>query len=228
MAYVKPKPFPLQPLDPPSEQTFTRLRSEMVDQQIRPRGIKDARVLDAIATVPRHRFVPAASQVWAYCDEPIPIGYGQTISQPYIVAFMTEKADIPPAGKVLEVGTGSGYQAAILGELADEVYSLEVVPQLAKQARATLNQLGYRYIQVKQGNGYQGWPEHAPYDAILVTAAPTSVPSPLIDQLAPGGKLVIPVGGSSQTLLVMTRTPHGVITEYTIPVRFVSMIGETW
>lgn len=228
MVYAKPNSIQFDQSKLPSERQFTQLRHQMVDQQIRPRSINDTRVLDAIATVPRHKFVPLEAQAWAYADEPIPIGFDQTISQPYIVAYMVEAACIPPGGKVLEVGTGSGYQAAVLGELAEEVFTLEIVPQLAQRSSEILSELGYHHVQVRCGNGYGGWPEQAPFDAILVAAAPTSVPSDLIDQLAVGGKLVIPVGHQNQTMLVMTRTPHGVVTEYTIPVRFVPMIGEIW
>ncbi|MGF1570185.1 MAG: protein-L-isoaspartate(D-aspartate) O-methyltransferase [Nodosilinea sp.] len=201
-------------------------RQRMVDQQLIPREITHSSVLKAMATVPRHRFVPAVAAALAYQDQALPIGHGQTISQPYIVAFMTEAAAITAQGKVLEVGTGSGYQTAILAELAAEVYSIEICPPLAQQARRTLAQLGYENIHLRQGNGYQGWAEHAPYDAILVTAAPTRVPAALVDQLALGGKLVVPVGHSCQTILVITKQATGIATEYTIPVRFVPMTGE--
>jgi protein-L-isoaspartate(D-aspartate) O-methyltransferase len=177
-------------------------------------------------TVPRHCFVPASEVTCAYRDEPLPTSHGQTISQPYIVAFMTNAAAIPAHGRVLEVGTGSGYQAAVLAQLASQVYSVEIIEPLAQRASQTLQRLGYTNVHVKQGNGYEGWPEHAPYDAILVTAAPTRVPSALVDQLAMGGKLVVPVGYSSQTILVITRHLTGLSTEYTIPVRFVPMVGE--
>lgn len=205
---------------------YSNQRQQMVQQQLMGRGITDARVLDAMLRVPRHRFVPPSEVQCAYWDQPLPTSHGQTISQPYIVAFMTNVAAIPAQGRVLEVGTGSGYQAAILAELAATVYSIEIIDALAQRAQKTLEQLGYQNIHIKQGNGYEGWPEHAPYDAILVTAAPTRVPSALVDQLAMGGKLVVPVGYSSQTILVITRHLTGVSTEYTIPVRFVPMIGE--
>jgi protein-L-isoaspartate(D-aspartate) O-methyltransferase len=198
----------------------------MVQHQLVSRGITDARVLNAMLTVPRHCFVPASEVICAYRDEPLPTSHGQTISQPYIVAFMTDAAAIPAHGRVLEVGTGSGYQAAVLAQLATEVYSIEIIEPLAQRASQTLQRLGYSNVHVKQGNGYEGWPEHAPYDAILVTAAPTRVPSALVDQLAMGGKLVVPVGYSSQTILVITRHLTGLSTEYTIPVRFVPMVGE--
>ena len=206
------------------ERRFAQQRQQMVQQQIRPRGITDARVLAALLKVPRHRFVPAQAVQLAYSDKPLPTSHDQTISQPYIVAFMTDAAAIPVHGKVLEVGTGSGYQTAILAELATTVYSIEIIPSLARQAQKTLNELGYA-VQVKSGNGYQGWPEQAPYDAILVTAAPTHVPTALVDQLAMGGKLVIPVGQTTQTILVLTKHLTGISTQYTLPVRFVPLVG---
>ncbi|MBU6230874.1 MAG: protein-L-isoaspartate(D-aspartate) O-methyltransferase [Cyanobacteria bacterium REEB459] len=211
---------------PPGAGAYGHQRQQMVHQQLMGRGITDARVLEAMLEVPRHCFVPPSEVRCAYWDQPLPTSQGQTISQPYIVAFMTDIAAIPAQGRVLEVGTGSGYQAAILAKLATTVYSIEIIDSLARQAQQTLAELGYENIHIKQGNGYQGWPEHAPYDAILVTAAPTRVPSALVDQLAMGGKLVVPVGYSSQTILVITRHLTGVSTEYTIPVRFVPMIGE--
>ncbi|MFM7472243.1 MAG: protein-L-isoaspartate(D-aspartate) O-methyltransferase [Nodosilinea sp.] len=207
-------------------EAYGHQRQQMVHQQLMGRGITDARVLEAMLRVPRHRFVPPNEVQCAYWDQPLPTSHGQTISQPYIVAFMTDMAAIPAQGRVLEVGTGSGYQAAVLAELATAVYSVEIIDSLAQQAQQTLAELGYQNICIKQGNGYEGWPEHAPYDAIVVTAAPTRVPSALVDQLAMGGKLVVPVGYSSQTILVITRHLTGVSTEYTIPVRFVPMIGE--
>lgn len=210
----------------PVERQYVEQRQQMVQQQIVGRGITDPRVINALLTVPRHRFVPADCTNWAYADEPLPLGQGQTISQPYIVAFMTDAASIPANGRVLEIGTGSGYQAAVLAHLAQEVYSMEILPSLAQRAERTLAQLGYKNVHVKQGNGYEGWAEHAPYDAIVVTAAPPRIPEVLVSQLAMGGKLVVPVGHSSQTLLVITRHLTGLSTEYTIPVRFVPMVGE--
>jgi protein-L-isoaspartate(D-aspartate) O-methyltransferase len=198
----------------------------MVHHQIIPRGITDSRVINALLKVPRHRFVPDREIQLAYCDEPLPTSHNQTISQPFIVAFMTDAAAVPANGRVLEIGTGSGYQAAILAELAEQVYSVEIVPALARQAQKTLDHLGYTNVQIKHGNGYRGWPEYAPYDAILVTAAPTRVPMALVDQLSMGGKLVVPVGHSSQTILVITKHVTGLTTEYTIPVRFVPMVGD--
>lgn len=206
------------------DQTNRSLR--MVDEQLRIRGIRDARVLDAMTRVPRHRFVPADQQHAAYGDHPLPIGFGQTISQPYIVAFMTEALDVRPTDVVLEIGTGSGYQAAILGELAKEVYSVEIVAELGERARQTLDALGYRNVHVRVGDGYQGWPEHAPFSRIILTAAPEEVPAALVDQLAVGGRMVLPVGpaGGDQELRIVTRTTDGVTTSPSLPVRFVPMV----
>jgi protein-L-isoaspartate(D-aspartate) O-methyltransferase len=198
----------------------------MVNEQLKPRGINDPRVLNALLTVPRHRFVPAQAVYLAYEDEPLPLSHDQTISQPYIVAFMVDAAAIPVNGKVLEIGTGSGYQTAVLAQLADQVYTVEIVAPLAHQASQTLGELGYTNVHIRHGNGYFGWAEHAPYDAIVVSAAAARVPSALVDQLALGGKLVIPVGRSSQTVLVITKHLTGVTTEYTIPVQFVPMTGD--
>ncbi len=192
----------------------------------RARRINNQAVLNAMKKVPRHRFVSAENATSAYEDFPLPIGQGQTISQPYIVAYMTEAAEISDNDKVLEIGTGSGYQAAILGELAKEVYTIEIIPELAEQARRTLDELGYKNITVKAGNGYEGWAEHAPFDGILVTAAPDEVPQALIDQLAMNGKLIIPVGAGDQEMTIITKTAKGVIEKRTIPVRFVPMTGK--
>jgi protein-L-isoaspartate(D-aspartate) O-methyltransferase len=199
-------------------------RQTMVDDQIQGRGITDPRVLAAMRSVPRERFVPANVSTEAYADHPLPIGFGQTISQPYIVAYMSEALQVSKSSKVLEIGTGSGYQAAVLGELAGEVYSIEIVPQLADRARRTLDALGYKNIHVRTGDGYLGWPEQAPFDRIMVTAAPDHIPQPLVDQLATGGRLVIPVGRADQDLLLITRTPQGVVQQRTIPVRFVPLV----
>jgi protein-L-isoaspartate(D-aspartate) O-methyltransferase len=198
-------------------------RETMVEQQIRQRGVSDPRVLDAMRTVPRERFVPADVASRAYDDGPLPIGQGQTISQPYIVAYMTEVLGVLPAHKVLEIGTGSGYQAAILGELSRQVYTIEIVPELADRAAATLKSLGYAHVSVRAGDGYAGWPEQSPFDRILVTAAPERIPQPLIDQLAEGGRLVAPVGsqGDTQWITVLERTPRGIVEKRTIPVQFV-------
>jgi protein-L-isoaspartate(D-aspartate) O-methyltransferase len=205
---------------------FQSQRLQMVDRQLRSRGIRNESVLKAMSNVPRHRFVYPADDYLAYGDYPLAIGYDQTISQPYIVAYMTELAEISPHDKVLEIGTGSGYQAAILGELAKEVYTVEIVPALAEKARQILNQLGYQNVHVKTGNGYEGWAEYAPYDAIVVTAAPDRVPPALIEQLALNGKLVIPVGRWQQDIVTISRTRDGLVEKRTIPVRFVPMTGK--
>lgn len=201
-------------------------RDRMVATQLEARGIESARVLAAMRAVPRHEFIPSDLSSRAYDDTPLPIGHAQTISQPYIVALMTELAAIGPNAKVLEVGTGSGYQAAVLAELAKDVYSIEIVEPLARQAAATLRRLGYTRVHLRTGDGYRGWPEAAPFDAVIVTAAPGTVPAPLLEQLAPGGRLVIPVGTRAQMLEVHRRTRDGVEVERTVPVRFVPMTGE--
>jgi protein-L-isoaspartate(D-aspartate) O-methyltransferase len=198
-------------------------RLEMVESQIRQRGVTDARVLDAMRTVPRERFVPVDAASRAYDDTPLSIGSGQTISQPYIVAYMTEALGIRPTDRVLEIGTGSGYQAAVLGRLARDVYTVEIVPVLAAGAATVLRDLGYKNVHVREGDGYAGWPEHAPFDRIMVTAAPDEIPQPLIEQLAPGGRLVIPVGsqGDTQWMTILEKTASGVTERKTIPVQFV-------
>lgn len=212
------------------EERMEALRREMVRRQITGRGIRDERVVRAMEQVPRHLFVPDGLQEAAYGDRPLAIGHGQTISQPYIVAFMAAAAAIEPDDRVLEIGTGSGYGAAVLAELAAEVYSVEIVPELAEQARRVLSAAGYDRVRVRAGNGWLGWAEHAPYDAVVVTAAPEHVPEALVEQLAPGGKMVIPVGGSAfmdeQILRVLRRTPDGLVEEASLPVRFVPMVGE--
>jgi protein-L-isoaspartate(D-aspartate) O-methyltransferase len=201
-------------------------RMEMVDEQLRARGIRDARVLDAMTRVPRHVFVPAAGREEAYGDHPLPIGHGQTISQPYIVAFMSEALRLEPGHRVLEIGTGSGYQAAVLSELAGEVYTIEIIPELAQRARQTLLDNGYDNVTVRTGNGYLGWPEHAPYDRIMVTAAPDDVPAALLEQLKIDGLMAIPLGTGLQELRILRRTPTGLETIDTLPVRFVPMTGK--
>jgi protein-L-isoaspartate(D-aspartate) O-methyltransferase len=197
----------------------------MVSSQIESRGIEDPRVLHAMRAVPRHRFVPASRRGSAYEDRPLPIGHDQTISQPYIVALMTELARLKPGDRALEVGTGSGYQAAVLAEMGVEVFSMEIVEPLAGQAKATLTTLGYA-VEVRHGDGYAGWPDKAPFDAVVVTAAPPKVPEPLKEQLEIGGRLVIPVGEHFQRLVVVTRTRTGFRRENVLPVRFVPMTGE--
>jgi protein-L-isoaspartate(D-aspartate) O-methyltransferase len=201
-------------------------RRRMVEQQLRGRDITDPRVLAAMEKVPRHLFVPENVRAQAYGDHPVPIGHGQTISQPYIVAFMTEALGVRREHRVLEIGTGSGYQAAILGELGGEVYTMEIVEPLAQSARDTLERLGYDNVHVRAGNGYEGWPEYAPYDRIMVTAAPEEVPPALIEQLKVGGLMAIPVGSFFQELRILQRTESGTETLKTLPVRFVPMTGK--
>jgi protein-L-isoaspartate(D-aspartate) O-methyltransferase len=201
-------------------------RRRMVSQQLQGRDITSPRVLDAMRTVPRHLFVPEEMRPRSYEDNPLPIGLDQTISQPYIVAFMTQALQLEPGHRVLEIGTGSGYQAAVLGELAGAVYTIEIVAPLAERARATLASLGYRNVEVRTGNGYLGWPEHAPYDRIMVTAAPDEVPPALVQQLKVGGLMAIPVGIGDQELRVLRRTASGTQLLRTLPVRFVPMTGK--
>jgi protein-L-isoaspartate(D-aspartate) O-methyltransferase len=212
---------PSQPAD-----TLAAEREKMVREQIEARGLRSETVLAAMRKVPRHEFVPLASRHLAYADHPLPIGMNQTISQPYIVALMTDLARLNSKSRVLEIGTGSGYQAAILAELSAELYSIEIIPELANRSRECLARLGYRNIQVREGDGYLGWPEEAPFDAIIVTAAPKQVPGPLLAQLALGGRLVIPVGDTYQDLKVYTRSEKGVREESIAPVRFVPMTGR--
>jgi protein-L-isoaspartate(D-aspartate) O-methyltransferase len=201
-------------------------RIRMVEQQIERRGVEDPRVLDAMRAVERHRFVPGDAVEYAYDDTPLRIGHGQTISQPYIVALMTELLDPKPDDRVLEIGTGSGYQAAVLSLLVAEVYSIEIVAPRAESARTRLDALGYENGHVRVGDGYQGWPEHAPFDKIIVTAAPPEIPMKLVEQLADGGLMVLPVGEAYQQLILLRRSGD-VIEERTITgVRFVPMVHE--
>jgi protein-L-isoaspartate(D-aspartate) O-methyltransferase len=200
-------------------------RLAMVATQIERRGVTDPGVLAAMRRVPRHLFVSADAAPLAYDDRPLPIGHNQTISQPYVVALMTELAAIKPGARVLEVGTGSGYQAAVLAEMGADVYSIEIVEPLAREAGERLARLGYA-VHVRAGDGYRGWPEAAPFDAILITAAPPRVPEPLRQQLRVGGRLVVPVGVGWQRLVVVTRTAGGFEEKPMIPVRFVPMTGE--
>ena len=208
-----------------SEDQLTQQRRELVEQ-LKSQGVTSKTVLDALLKVPRHRFVPPSYRHVAYENRPLPIGHEQTISQPFIVGYMTEAAEVAPSEKVLEIGTGSGYQAAVLAELAREVYTIEIIPPLAESARNLLSEMGYRNVQVKTGNGYEGWAEHAPFDAIVVTAAPEQVPKALVDQLAVSGKMVIPVGSTFQEMVIITKSETGVVERRTIPVRFVPMTGK--
>ncbi|HXH28581.1 MAG TPA: protein-L-isoaspartate(D-aspartate) O-methyltransferase [Candidatus Polarisedimenticolia bacterium] len=203
------------------------LRRRMVREQIVARGVEDPRVLDAMERVPRHLFVPEDLRARAYDDGPLPIGGGQTISQPYIVAFMSEALRTRPGDRVLEIGTGSGYQAAVLATLVAQVYSIEIRPDLARQAADRLQKLGYGNVMVRTGDGHLGWPEQAPFDAIIVTAAPTELPQRLVEQLRPGGRMVIPIGleEGDQRLVRITRTETGVERDTLLPVRFVPMTG---
>ena len=197
----------------------------MVERQIRQRGVTDTRVLSAMETIPRERFVPPDAHAQAYDDVPLAIGFNQTISQPYIVAYMTEVLDVRESHRVLEIGTGSAYQAAVLGKLAREVWTVEIVPELAAAATGQLRNLGLINMHVRLGDGYSGWPEQAPFDRIMVTAAPDEIPGPLIEQLAVGGRLVIPVGsqGGPQWMTVVEKTSSGVLEKRTIPVQFVPL-----
>jgi protein-L-isoaspartate(D-aspartate) O-methyltransferase len=201
-------------------------RAAMVRDTIEARGVQDERVLAAMRKVPRHEFVPAGQRPHAYEDRPLPIGYGQTVSQPFVVALMAEVAEIGPEDRVLEIGTGSGYGAAVLAELARDVFTIEILEPLATEAARTLERLGCRNVRVRAGDGYRGWPEEAPFDAILVTAAPPEVPEPLKEQLKVGGHLVCPVGTRRQHLRVVTRTPEGFVEHPLFEVRFVPMVGE--
>jgi protein-L-isoaspartate(D-aspartate) O-methyltransferase len=208
------------------EQRFVAMRETMISTQIAARGVTDPRVLEAMRQVPRHRFVPEEYQKEAYEDYPLPIGEGQTISQPYIVAFMTEILKVEPGQKVLEIGTGSGYQAAVLAAMGAEVTTIEILPSLAERAQARLAEVGYGGVRVMTGDGYRGYPAGAPYDAIIVTAAPERIPEPLIEQLAVGGRLVVPIGRYTQELKLLSKTADGATVEDVLPVRFVPMVGE--
>lgn len=203
-------------------------REQMVETQIRNRGITNSDILDAFLQVERHRFVPEEMIELAYIDSPLPIGEGQTISQPYVVAFMTKQLQIKPSQKILEIGTGSGYQAAILAELGAEVYSIEIIESLAQNAKKVLNEIGYDNIHLKTSDGYLGWEEYAPYDAIIVTCAPSQIPEPLIEQLTDGGKMIIPVGEqvSVQELILLEKNKGKIKQRSILPVRFVPMIDE--
>ena len=211
----------------PTAGDFEAQRQRMVERQLKPRGIKDERVLAAMAKVPREEFIPADARTDAYEDGPLPIGYDQTISQPYIVAFMTEQLRPKSSDRVLEIGSGSGYQAAILAELVADVYTIEIIEPLAKTAEATLQRLAYKNVHIKVGDGYKGWPEEAPFDAVIVTCAPEKVPQSLVDQLKDGGRMVIPVGERFAQQLYLLEKKNGQLKESaTLPVRFVPMLRE--
>jgi protein-L-isoaspartate(D-aspartate) O-methyltransferase len=211
--------------DVDGDSNYQKQRARMVADQIAARGVQDPAVLEAMRIVPRHAFIPNKWQNEAYDDHPLPIGYDQTISQPYIVAYMTEALKAQKGHKILEIGTGSGYQAAVLAQMGTRVYSIEIVEPLGTMARKTLKQLGYD-VQIRIGDGYAGWPEEAPFDGIIVTAAPPEIPAPLIDQLKEGGRLVIPVGRYFQDLKIIKKSGGKLVTEATLPVRFVPMTGK--
>jgi protein-L-isoaspartate(D-aspartate) O-methyltransferase len=205
---------------------LAKRREQMVREQLQARGITDASVLAAMRAVPRHEFVPVELVESAYEDNPLPLKLGQTISQPYIVAYMTQALELHGTERVLEIGTGSGYQAAILAKIVPEVYTIEILPELQGQASSVLSRLGYRNIHFRAGDGFMGWLEHAPFDRIIVTAAPESVPQPLLDQLKDGGRLVLPIGTVNQELTVVEKTKSGIMFRPTIGVRFVPMTGK--
>ena len=210
-----------------SASKFAAARQRMVEEQLRPRGIKDQKVLMAMAQVPREEFVATSLRGQAYSDQALPIGHNQTISQPFIVAFMTEQLHLHPSDRVLEVGTGSGYQTAVLAELVKDVYSIEIIEPLAKEASARLARLRYRNAHVKAGDGYKGWPDVAPFDAIIVSCAPDKVPQPLTQQLKEEGRMIIPVGSGIDQQLYLLEKKHGELAQTAIlPVRFVPMMGE--
>lgn len=208
------------------ETTFQDKRLRMVQQQIAARGVQDTLVLNAMRSVRRHRFVPSHLNHAAYDDEPLPIGYEQTISQPYIVALMTEALELEGGERVLEIGTGSGYQAAVLAAIVDTVYTIEIVEPLGQQAKQRLKKEGYGNVNCRVGDGYRGWPQRAPFDAVIVTAAPPSIPEPLFQQLKEGGRMVIPVGTVFQELLLLKKVDGKMRRKRLIPVRFVPMVGE--
>ncbi len=209
------------------ESDFGAARRMMVETQIRARGVRDPLVLAALAKVPRHAFVPEPLRRQAYADEPLPIGEGQTISQPYIVAFMTEALGLGGGEKVLEIGTGSGYQTAVLAEIAGEVWTIELVEPLARRARAALDGQGYANIHYRVGDGSEGWPEEAPFDAVIVTAAAPALPAALEDQLGPGGRMIVPVGTDLQELVLVRRTAGGLERETLLGVRFVPLVRSS-
>jgi len=212
--------------DQEKDDFFMAKRLSMVEKQLKNRGIKDSLVLGAMKNVKRHLFVPQRNRLEAYEDGPLPIGHGQTISQPYIVAYMTEKLNLDGTEKVLEVGTGSGYQAAVLAEIGCEVYTIEIVEELKIRAEKTLQKQGYDNIHCKYGDGYKGWPEYAPYDAIIVTAAPPEIPEKLVNQLAPDGRMILPKGSVFQELILIRKVEGKVHKKRLLPVRFVPMIKK--
>jgi protein-L-isoaspartate(D-aspartate) O-methyltransferase len=211
-----------------ADDAYASARGAMVKNQLMAGGISDPQVLQAMSEVPRHEFVPMAVRAFAYADGPLPIGHGQTISQPFIVAYMTQALELTKDDRVLEVGTGSGYQAAILGKLCKEVYTIEIVPPLAQSSQLVLGRLGFENVHVRQGDGYLGWPEEAPFDAIIVTCAPDHVPEPLVNQLKEGGRLVIPIGedGAVQQLVLLRKKDGKILRENKLDVRFVPMTGK--
>jgi len=211
---------------PKTEEEFAKLRERMVKEQIYNRGVRDQNVLEAMRKVPRHKFVPKSELEYAYNDSPLPIGHNQTISQPYIVALMTEKLELDETSKVLEIGTGSGYQTAILAEIAQKVYTIEIIKELAESVLSLFDELGYENIIAKHGNGYLGLPEYAPFYGIIVTAAPKDIPQTLIEQLKIGGRMVIPVGNFYQELVIIKKTEEGLEKENIVGVRFVPMTGK--
>jgi protein-L-isoaspartate(D-aspartate) O-methyltransferase len=217
-----------KPVHKMSSAELAKKRAIMIEHQLKSRGIKDPRVIDAMGNVPREEFIPKDLRRFAYEDGPLPIGHGQTISQPYIVALMTELLDLKPSDNVLEIGTGSGYQAAILSHLANKVYTIEIVPNLSDEAKDVIeDELDIENVYFKVGDGYKGWKEHAPFDKIILTAAPPTLPKPLVDQLKTGGKIVAPIGQYSQVLKVYEKQPNGVLKEIvSVAVRFVPMVGE--
>jgi protein-L-isoaspartate(D-aspartate) O-methyltransferase len=216
----------LAPLAALAQEDASALRRRMVAEQVAARGLDDPRVLAAMVEVPRHLFAPDADVATAYADRPLAIGYGQTVSQPYVVALMTSLAGIGPGDRVLEIGTGSGYHTAVLSRVAGRVYSIEIIEPMARDAARRLDRLGYDNVELRVGDGYQGWAEQAPFDAIVLTAAPPRIPQPLIDQLKVGGRMVVPVGGTIQDLQVLTRTPEGLEKRTVIPVRLQPMTGQ--
>jgi protein-L-isoaspartate(D-aspartate) O-methyltransferase len=220
-------PASLIPAQDIHDDEYTAERRDMVEYQIKARGIRDAKVLQAMMKVPRHKFVLKSYRSRAYIDSPLPIGEGQTISQPYIVAFMTEILELERSHKVLEIGTGSGYQAAVLAELCDSVYTIEIIESLGKKASKLFGELNYNNIKVKTGDGYKGWKEHAPFDRIIVTCAPTHIPEPLQEQLREGGMMIIPTGEYyAQNLILLKKRNGKLIRENVLPVRFVPMMNE--